>query len=41
MNHAITIGDLALWIMIVGGLVGVAVIIIGLLTIFNPFRSGH
>ncbi len=41
MNHTITLGDLALWIGIPLGLLIVAGLLIAILTIFNPFRSGH
>ena len=41
MSHAITIGDLVGWIVVVGGIfVGLA-ILVGLISLFNPFRSGH
>lgn len=41
MNHAITISDLVVWILVAGGIVGVLAILIGLVMMFNPFRSGH
>ena len=41
MDHAITIRDIVWPIVIIGGLLGLGAICIGLVALFNPFRSGH
>jgi hypothetical protein len=41
MNHAITIGDVMLWVGIPVGLIILGICILAVLSLLNPFRSGH
>lgn len=41
MDHAITVGDVAVVIGVGVSLVVLAGVCFGLLWLFNPFRSGH
>lgn len=41
MNHTITIGDLLSAIAVVGGIIGIVAVCIVVLSLLNPFRSGH
>lgn len=41
MDHAVTIRDLILWVMVAGGILGLLALAVFLLNLFNPFRSGH
>lgn len=42
MEHAITIGDLVKWVLIIGGSIGI-IWLIGwiVLVLLNPFSGGH
>jgi len=41
MQHAITFGDVLIWVGIPLALVALAAALLGILALFNPFRSGH
>lgn len=41
MHEVVTVGMIVWPVVIVGGLLLVAAILIGLVALFNPFRSGH
>ncbi len=41
MQHAITIGDVLLALLGVGGLVAIVAALFFVVWLFNPFRTGH
>jgi phage shock protein PspC (stress-responsive transcriptional regulator) len=41
MEHAITIGDVAMVALVIGGISAFAVLLYFLVWFFNPWRSGH
>jgi hypothetical protein len=41
MDHAITVKEVVVFVLVVGGLIGAVALLFGLLALFNPFRSGH
>ena len=41
MDKALTIGDVAIAILAIGGIIGVLALIFFVLSLINPFRSGH
>ncbi len=41
MSHAITFGDVLFWVGIPVGLIVLGICILAVLSLFNPFGSGH
>ncbi len=41
MNHALTVGEVLVPIITIGGIFALAAIIFFVIWLFNPFRSGH
>jgi hypothetical protein len=41
MNHAITVADVLWPVLIIGGVLGAGALLLGLIWLLNPFRSGH
>jgi hypothetical protein len=41
MDHAITVRDVLIPVLVIAAFVGVVAVFIALVTIFNPFGSGH
>lgn len=41
MDHAVTVGDVFWIVMAVVGLLGIGGLLLFLVWLFNPFRSGH
>lgn len=41
MDHAITAGDVLAIIGVMGGIAAAGAVLLGLLWLLNPFRSGH
>jgi hypothetical protein len=41
MDHAITVGAVVWFVVIVGGIIGVGALLLFILSLMNPFGSGH
>lgn len=41
MDHAITLGNVVTFVLAVGGIVGLCAILLVIIDLMNPFRSGH
>jgi hypothetical protein len=41
MEHAITVKDVAIVVGIIGGCVAIGAVLLFLIWLFNPFRTGH
>ena len=41
MSHAITIGEVVWFLLIVGGIIGAGAFLLFVVWLLNPFRSGH
>lgn len=41
MQHAITVGDIFWPLLIIGGLVGIGALLLFIVWLLNPFRTGH
>jgi len=41
MDHAITVRDILWPVLIIGGLFGLGALLLFLVSLFNPFGSGH
>jgi len=41
MKHAITVGEVLVPVLIIGGMLGAGGLIMFFIWLFNPFRSGH
>lgn len=41
MDHAITLGEVLGFIGIVGGVIALGAVLLGVIWLMNPFRSGH